>query len=294
MSWNGSNQSKTAASMPGGQSPATKSDNLGLTYIITFTVVVAVAAVAAYFALRGERGGQSPGEQPEPSSGKIAEVVPATNAPTQVERPAATGAVEAVSEVPYWEVDASQTNGFSPAMMKKWEHRHRPKYEFNLPKRQPRAKYRIFRHRSENEIAALLMAKPGAAMIGRPRYVGLTEDFMKSCEEPIIVTADDDEYTAKLKRDMIQAKIELRQRMADGESLEQIIEDTRAEYRKMSEYRRTLTKEVMGMIRKDDISAEDVDLFVEAANKMLDAKGIAPIKISGITKQWIINNKGEL
>lgn len=57
MSWNGSNQSKSAISGPGGQTPSAKSDNLGLTYIITFTVVVAVAA-AAYFALRGGRGGQ--------------------------------------------------------------------------------------------------------------------------------------------------------------------------------------------------------------------------------------------
>ena len=77
MGWNGSNQSKAAASGPGGQTPSAKSDNLGLTYIITFTVVVAVAVGAAYFALRGGRGGQSPGEQPEPSSGKIAEAMPA-------------------------------------------------------------------------------------------------------------------------------------------------------------------------------------------------------------------------
>lgn len=264
--------------------------------LLSAAVVAALcaAAVLAIWCFGGKsgRGGDEKSVKVR-HGGAIAE---ATNAAVRVAQAEATNAAEAVEvpAVPYWEVDASQTNGFSPAMVKKWEHRHRPKYEFNLPKRQPRAKYRIFRHRSENEIAALLMAKPGAAMIGSPRYHGLTEDFMKSCEEPIIVTADDDEYTAKLKRDMVQAKIELRQRMADGESLEKIIEDTRAEYRKMSEYRRTLTKEVMDMIRKDDVSAEDVDLFVEAANKMLDAKGIAPIKISGITKQWIINNKGEL
>ena len=198
------------------------------------------------------------------------------------------------TEIPYWEVDASQTNGFTTTMQKKWEHRHRPKYEFNNPTRKPRAKYRIFSHRSENEIAALLMATPGASMIGRPNYHGLTEDFMKSCEEPIVVSPDDDEYTQRLKRDMIQAKIEVRQRMADGETLEKIIEETRAEYRKLSEYKRTLTKEVMDIIRKEDVSVEDIDNFVDAANKMLDAKGISPIKVSNITKQWIINNKGDL
>ena len=224
----------------------------------------------------------------------ITKPVRPTSAPA---RPAVTNAAEVVEEkpeVPYWEVDASQTNGFTRAMQKKWEHRHRPKYAFDAPKRKPRAKYRIFGHRSENEIAALLMAKPGASMIGRPNYHGLTEDFMKSCEEPILVTKDDDEYTAALKREMIQTKIELRQRLAEGEKLEQIIEDTRAEYRKLSEYKRSLTKEVMGMIRKDDVSAADVDAFVDAANKMLEEKGIAPIKISNITRQWIINNKGDL
>ena len=291
MSWNGSNKSQTVENRSDQNSTVPKSDKLGLTYFLIFTILVAVAA-AAYFAFRGNRGGQTPPPAPEPSRGKIVEVAPSTNAPAI--RPAATDDKEAIPEIPYWEVDASQTNGFTAAMVKKWEHRHRPKYKFDLPKRQLRAKYRIFRHRSENEIAALLMAKPGASMIGRPRYVGLTEDFMKSCEEPIIVAADDDEYTANLKRDMIQAKIEIRQRMADGESLEKIIEDTRAEYRKLSEYKRTLTKEVMGMIRKDEVSAQDVDLFVEAANKMLESKGIAPIKISEITRKWIINNKGDL
>lgn len=197
-------------------------------------------------------------------------------------------------EIPYWQVDASQTNGFTREMQMKWEHRHRPKYKFDNPKRKPRAKYRIFTHRSENEIAALLMATPGASMVGRPNYHGLTEDFMKSCEEPIIVSPEDDEYTRNLKQEMIQTKIELRQRLADGETLEQIIEDTRAEYRKLSEYKRTLTKEVMDMIRKEDVNATDIDLFVDAANKMLESKGIAPIRMSGITKQWIINNRGDL
>ena len=291
MAWNGSNGKNTngtsAAKRPVGAAKKSPSVMRGA---FAALAVVALAAGAWWWLARPGADFEGDGEQATRHETVATNRVPPR---AKVPRPEPVQVVEE-DEIPYWEVDASQTNGFTKAMQKKWEHRHRPKYVFDKPERKLRAKYRIFNHRSENEIAALLMATPGASMIGRPNYRGLSEDFMKSCEEPIIVSAEDDEYTRRLKQDMIQAKIEVRQRMADGETLEKIIEDTRAEYRKLSEYKRTLTKEVMDMIRKDAVNEEDIDSFVEAANKMLEDKGIAPMKISQITKKWIINNKGEL
>lgn len=280
MAWNQQSQKDKARPKP--RKP------VGLYALVAIACIVA-ASIVVWFCTRDESQPENP--PPKVTKHRIKDIG-MTGKPTVQTTPPVVE--EPKSEIPYWEVDPSQTNGFTKVMQKKWEHRHRPKYAFNNPKRKPRAKYRIFNHRSENEIAALLMSSPGASMIGRPNYHGLTEDFMKSCEEPIIVSKDDDEYTKRLKEDMIQAKIEVRQRMADGETLEQIIEETRGEFRKLSEYKRTLTKEVMDMIKKDDVSAEDIDSFVDAANKMLEAKGISPMKISNITRQWIINNKGGL
>ena len=134
MGWNGSNQSKTVANGPGGQSPAAKSDNLGLTYFITFTVVVAVAA-AAYFALRGGRGGQSPGEQPEPSRGKIAEVVPAAAPRAEVSTNNAPPSLplnvkrdhseltreELLTKVPHWAYSVEDRKRVDPGYEKKHE-----------------------------------------------------------------------------------------------------------------------------------------------------------------------------
>ena len=280
MAWNQQSQNVKARPKPG--KPV-------CLYALVALACIVAGSVVVWFCTRDESQPENP--PPKVAKHRIKDIG-MTGKPTV--QPTPPVVEEPKPEIPYWEVDASQTNGLTKAMQKKWEHRHRPKYAFNNSKRKPRAKYRIFNHRSENEIAALLMSTPGASMIGRPNYHGLTEDFMKSCEEPIIVSKDDDEYSKRLKEDMIQAKIEVRQRMADGETLEQIIEETRGEFRKLSEYKRTLTKEVMDMIKKDDVSAEDIDSFVDAANKMLEAKGISPMKISNITRQWIINNKGDL
>lgn len=194
---------------------------------------------------------------------------------------------------PYWKRDT--TNGLSAAQIRKWKAEHRPPPGFTNDTSRTEAppQYAIFDHVSENEIACLLTIEPGTTLVGEPFYGRhFTEDFMKSCETPIVVTEEDTPEQAELKRLMNETKIDLRQRMADGEDLGQILRETRQEYVRLAEYKQTLEHELNQLKKDDSLSMADIDDFVKAANKLLDAKGIAPIKMSPITRRMLMRRRG--
>ena len=194
---------------------------------------------------------------------------------------------------PYWKRDT--TNGLSAAQIRKWKAAHRapPGYTNDTSRTEAPPQFAIFNHASENEIACLLTIEPGMTLVGEPSYgKHFLEDFMKSCETPIVVTEDDTPEQAELKRLMNETKIDLRQRMADGEDLGQILRDTRQEYVRLAEYKQTLEHELNELKKDNSLSMEDIDDFVKAANKLLDAQGIAPIKMSPITRRMLMRRRG--
>ena len=238
--------------------------------IIGVIVVALGAAAVAWWLWTGD---ESAGETPPPSSARqIKEVKPAA-APTNA-------VVVTKPKTPYWELES--TNGFTEAMQRKWMNVRRPRKEPIKP-HVNKGKYAIFNFRSENLIASVLAAKPGASMIGRPNYRGINEDFLKSCSVPIVVNADDDEYTRNLKNAMTATKIELKERIDAGEDLGKIIEDSREELRHLAQTKRMIEQEVRTYL-KSDASPEDLDLYIQSANKLLEKKGLAPLRLGPIAK----------
>ena len=274
MAWNKPSETKVEVKGGGGQS------KVYLKGILVGAVAV-VVGVVCIFAFSGKN--EKPVKDTGTKSAKIKEVTPAV---------ARTNVVEEKKEVPYWLVDESQTNGFTREMLHKWRDRHAPEPR-RFKRVQKRSKWHIFEHRSENMIASLLRAKPGQGFIGTIRLDGYTEDFLKSCQVPIIVSPDDDEYTKALKQEMKETKIALKERIDAGEGLEDIIENTRDEFRKLAQFKKSLMKEVRELLKTEARTSEDIDTFEASANKMLAEKGIAPIKFSAITRERLLNMKGD-
>lgn len=235
--------------------------------------VVVVCAVSWFFAANRSKPANHDILQ------KSAQVIEVT--PQKIPRPQ----IEPVAKekpTPYWELDESQTNKLSETQLKKWRTIRRPRTK-PYTRERPKARYEIFDHRSENMIASLLAAKPGQGFIGTPNYKDIDKDFLESCTKPIIVTKDDDEYSAELKREMIEVKIDLRNRMAEGEDLAEILQSSRDEMQKLAAYRRMLSEEVH-KVEISDGDAESVKDLIDAANKMLATKGIEPLKPNPITE----------
>lgn len=254
-------------------------------------IIVVAVAVAAFWLLTS--GKSAPEKPKEKKSAKIAEATPSLAKPEVVE--AVEPKVEKPKPLRKWEYPVSRTNELSDAELRKWKVMHRPPpgYTNDTARTEAPPEYAIFNHRSENEIACLLTMRPGETLVGTPTYgKRFTDDFLKSCEEPIIVTEDDTPEQAELKKLMNETKIDLRARMAEGEDLGQILLDTRAEYQRLAAYRQSLEQEINELKKDDSLSMEDIDDFVSAANKLLEDKGIAPLKLSPITRRMLMRRRG--
>ena len=152
----------------------------------------------------------------------------------------------------------------------------------NPPQRHFKAKespYKIFRHSSERHIAALLSVKPGNWMMRPPHYDEKFDiDFAAALSEPIEITADDTEEQRALKKAVIDTKAEIAERAKKGENPSDIMNEAGKELFNLGQLKRDLEIEV-GEVRRDpNASDDDYSTMVEAANKMLEAKGLPPMR----------------
>lgn len=281
---------KTAVQKKSSSAPA-----MGMGLLAGVLVVIA-AAGAFWLVIHGYL--DIPKEKKDKKQGKIAEVAPAlssssnANASQTNKSLLAKEKVEKPKKIHYWEQPT--TNGLSDCQILKWKHSRvpPPSYTNNFMQLRPKAEFEIFEYRSENEIAALLTLAPGEGIVGDPYYDdAFREEFMKSCEAPIIIDPEDSEYDKQLKQDMIQTKIELRQRMADGEDICQIMAEARAELMRLGNIRQEIESQLHEMLGAAESEAAIEDC-IQAANTLLEAKGIAPIQINPITKRRLKINLG--
>lgn len=146
--------------------------------------------------------------------------------------------------------------------------------------------YHIFSHVSENKIAMLLAIEPGTMILVPPRFDERFEkDFIQSCKEPIVIKDDDSDYVKRLKQDMKDCKIELCARMQAGEKLGDILTESYRELQKLGRVRDEVLRMARREMRDNARSEADVITTIEAANKLLESRGVAPMKDSTILQK---------
>ncbi|MBO7721860.1 MAG: hypothetical protein J6T01_05595 [Kiritimatiellae bacterium] len=142
---------------------------------------------------------------------------------------------------------------------------------------------KVFTNPADRKIGNLLLIPPGATLVGEPpkNYYGriFVKNFLKSIREPFIVTSEDPPEVADLKRAVIDAKIELKERYDAGEDIGTIMANERRELQNLGLYRQELDKELKKIARRKDLTAADMQDFVTAANKMLADRGAGPLKM---------------
>ena len=285
MAWHRSNGNGEAASSPlQGKGGVTAMKRRGRRFpIVAGAIVILGAAVAAWW-LWPE--GKTRQYATSTKRGMIKEVTPA----------AAPKIAEEKTEkkpIPYWKRD--NTNGFSECMIEKWKQMHRPPPKMTnnyFITRSPQP-FEIFPTRAENEIAMLLTMEPGSILVGSPEYgEDFKREFLESCKTPIIPSASDDEYSRALKKMMNETKIELMNRIKNGEDICEIMADSRNEMQRLAVVKQDLENMARDIIEKDAQSEEDIDTAISAVNRMMEEKGLAPISLSPITKRCIMRRIG--
>lgn len=142
----------------------------------------------------------------------------------------------------------------------------------------------IFDNAAENQIALLITMEPGEGIVGGPDRETFTDDFLKSTTVPIIVKSDDPEDVKALKRAVNQVKIELKAAHDNGEDIVNIIEQTYEDFRRLEQYKLDLFSDVNDIAQNEEATDDDVVDYLAAANKMLEAKGIAPLNDNDFTR----------
>ena len=155
-----------------------------------------------------------------------------------------------------------------------------------------KSKYSIFESRSDNEIAGILMMKPGDAVVGTKRYdKWFTRQFLKSIEKPIAASEDDEPWQAELKGLVRQARLELKQAYDRGEDVAAIMTESRQQLQDLGRYKQSI-KQLYAQNRKECKTDEELAELQKAVNIMLEEKGCAPMNFTPLTKMNLKKDKG--
>ena len=123
--------------------------------------------------------------------------------------------------------------------------------------------------------------KIGEPIIGDYTYGDkFRESFKASLSEPVEILPTDDEHTRELKAIVQETKEELRQRMASGEDVAKIMNDTMNEYRQLARYKHELQEQLCEIrANKEQFSEQDIEDFTRAANELLERQGLPPLAL---------------
>ena len=244
-------------------------------------LIVCVCAALAYFAIQyvfeGENGIVSKVRK-QRTTNKIAEVAPEVAEPSNVEQ----------VEEPVVDPNARPTkvgevvNGY---VMLPSGRIHKPTgVVTNRVANYGKSKYSIFEHRSDNEIAAMIMMNPGDTLVGTKRYdQWFTRQFLDSIQTPIEVSPDDEPWQVELKELVSQARQELKASYDRGEDLDEIMTETRQQLQDLAKYKQAI-RQMYAQNLKECESDADIEELQNAVNIMLEEKGCAPMDFTPLTK----------
>lgn len=266
----------------GGKKEAPKKAKLGRWLATTGLMIAVVAGVAVYFL---NHPVTPKADKQEKSRAKIAEAQADLSDAPEVEE---AQPVEPPKTRQFWEVDAAETNDFTEAQMRKWTAMHLPPagYTNNTSLTEAPPEYAIFNTAAENEIACLLTLDPGETIVDIPTYSEqFKREFYEGLREPIEFADEDTEEQRELKTMMIEARNELKRQIDAGGDLGEILAETRQELIDLARYKSMLSFQ-LGEIQNDrTMTDQDLEDFVNAANEMLESKGIAPMELGFLAKQ---------
>ena len=148
--------------------------------------------------------------------------------------------------------------------------------------RQADIKPRRFVYDAEEEIAALLEIEPGTPMFGELPYTHFQKRFQQAIMQKVKISDSDDEYTKELKKQVQAVKDDLKKLMLDGGDVAAEMRKARNELKELGRYRNSLMRELHEIRKSGNYTSQDIKDFETAANKMLEEKGLKPLKVPAV------------
>lgn len=281
MAWNGSNDIEGSKAKPSTKTKARKPSPLRGIVAGALVVALAVGAYFAFFSTQEKPQGPKTVEGKKPTA--IKEVVPAKAGTPEV-APSAPKKVVEIKKLENGKI-MKYVDG-KPAWMYPRKDYHGPVHTGGVERVQS-IEDLTFRHPVDRRIASLLLIEPGE-MLDEPYYdKTFTRAFLRTLDDPEIPLETDTPEQRELKRAVAGVKGELKARYDAGEDIMQVLCDAQEELRQLGAYKEELAEEVRKYAKDGSVSAEDVQMYVDAANKMLEKRGLTPMKVTGFIKHQI-------
>ena len=146
---------------------------------------------------------------------------------------------------------------------------------------------KLFKRTCDNQIAIILTLDPSRMaphLIGRRHPYG--DEFIKDFHDSLYDTYEDDpedtEEEAEVRKAVMETRKEIKAAMDRGEDIAKLMNDTQDELDRLCQYQADLKKELRAIEYDEDVSDEDFEDYVRAANKMLEKQGLKGLTMPNI------------
>ena len=231
-------------------------------------VIVVIGAVLAWYLL--SQSNDRTIEESGKSRGLIPEVAPATN----------RTAVSLLKRRPKSRQNVTASVGTLPDLPPLTNLPTRVYGEINGSNLFPRP---LFKTREENHIAGLLTAPPGARCILNGFMPGEEERFRKSLDVAVEFEDRDTPDERATKEFMIELKKELKERVAAGENMTDIVQELRRQRNELANMKDKLVQQ-FAMLQNEG-TVEEIMQFYEEANGILDEYGMEHLALRSNKKE---------
>ena len=141
---------------------------------------------------------------------------------------------------------------------------------------------RTFENPVDQDLAQLTTLEPGSEVVGDSSdyYENYKEQFLESCKTPVIIESDDSEEVKLLKQMVIDTRKELSDALSRGEDLTKIMRESREQLRELGLYKDELHRQIDKILEDGgELSENDIKDLRDAANLMLEERGIPPLHL---------------
>jgi hypothetical protein len=255
--------------------------------IVWAIIGVAVAIAAWFIAMRGDQPTENLGEDTRRPT-KLA--LPEQNLPSKT----SSGVASSTS--------APATN--APLSRRERELKEiREKFGDNIPENlkatvyflehPPQKTFKVksnedyLRHPSERQIAGVALMEPGTYFVTKPEFgESFDRDFLDAMIDKIEIYDDDSDDVKSGK----QSVTELKKEIADickkeGKTPSEVMNELAATMYELGKYQRDIEEELDKIHEDAAYSDEEFEDFCEAANRMLEAKGLPPLSFPDIARR---------
>ena len=280
MAWNRSSEKKKVeVEKRGGQR------NVLLKGLLAGAIVVVGAVIAAWFFWSDDKSPLS--TSTSTSTSLIREVKPAA-APKAKEPPRElTEDEKRLKEL--HEIEAKFGKNIPKALQT------RVYYLKNPPKRTFECKgpNDFLQHPCEQEIASLLMAVPGTFFLRQPTFSETFDnDFVSALMDKIDIYPTDDERTRRVKEEVTLLKKDIAKMVREtGRKPSDLMNEYAKQMFELGQYQRDLQSELREIEENDAVSNEEVEDFYNAANTLLEQKGLGKFAIPDLARRGIRLNR---